>query len=206
MIKINQLNIRFQDEIIFNDFSLNIEDGIKFAITGKSGSGKSTLLNVLAGFNPDFIGEVTIGGIELKAKNISEIRKFIAWLPQETSINFGTVKELFYLPFSFEQNRNDLPKDDEISEIFKAFDLDKSIMLKKAKDISGGQKQRILLASCLLLKKPLLLIDEPTSALDVEIKTKITDYILNKKKLTVICSTHDDYWINKSDKVIKLGE
>ena len=65
-------------------------------------------------------------------------------------------------------------------------------------------KQRIILLSCLLLKKPLLLLDEPTSALDENVKKIVTDYILSIKDLTVIASTHDEYWIKNSDKVIEL--
>jgi len=41
--------------------------------------------------------------------------------------------------------------------------------------------------------------------LDESIKKKVTDYILNKKDLTVIAATHDDYWVKNSDKIIHLG-
>ncbi len=204
MVSINDLNISFKNEIIFKDFSLFVKKGEKIAVTGKSGKGKSTLLNLLAGFIPDFKGSISVFGIDLSASTISDIRKQTAWLPQETSLNLKTVNELFYAPFEFEQNKNNRPSKNEVSEIFNEFDLQESLLTKKIKEISGGQKQRIILASCLLLKKPLLLIDEPTSALDDHIKKKVTDYILNKEDLTVIAATHDAYWIKKSDKVISL--
>lgn len=204
MIRIENLNISFNNETIYKDYSLNISKGTKLAITGKSGTGKSTLLNLLAGFIPDFSGDITIDNIVLNSININKIRELIAWLPQETSLNFPTVKEMFYAPFSFVANKNNTPSKQEISKIFKEFELDEQLLTKKVKEISGGQKQRIILASCLLLKKDILLIDEPTSALDVEIKEKVTDYIFRKKDLTVIAATHDDYWINNSDKVILL--
>jgi len=95
MVRIENLNINFPNEIIFKDFSLKINKGQSLAITGKSGSGKSTLLNLLAGFIPDFRGHVFINGIALNYKNIDEIRKMTAWLPQETFLNFDSVKELF---------------------------------------------------------------------------------------------------------------
>lgn len=128
----------------------------------------------------------------------------MAWLPQDTSLKLKTTEELLYAPFEFLLNKYNIPTNLEIFEIFKEFDLSENLLTKKLKEISGGQKQRIILASCLLLKKPLLLIDEPTSALDEHIKKKVTDYILNKKDLTVIAATHDDYWIEHSDKVIHL--
>ena len=130
--------------------------------------------------------------------------KDIAWLPQETALNFKTVNELFFASFEFVLNKNLKPTKQEVSNIFNEFELSKNLLTKKIKEISGGQKQRIILASCLLLKKTLLLIDEPTSALDENIKKKVTDYILSKNNLTVIAATHDKYWIEKSDLVVEL--
>lgn len=204
MLEISNLKIEFNNEIIFNNFSYSIKKGDKVAVIGKSGKGKSTLLNLLAGFIPDFDGKVKINGMSLNYENISEIRKQIAWLPQETALNFKTVNELFFAPFEFELNKILKPSDKEIKTIFDELELSINLLKKKTKEISGGQKQRIILASCLLLNKPLLLIDEPTSALDEHIKKKVTDYVLGKDYLTVIAATHDDYWIGKSDRVIKL--
>lgn len=204
MININNLNISFKNENIYNDFSLTLLKGEKLAIAGKSGKGKSTLLNLLAGFITDFKGNIVINDIVLNSDNISEIRKLISWLPQETSLNYNTVNELFFSPFNFALNKSKKPTEKEITEIFNVFELEPDLLKKSVKNISGGQKQRILLASCLLLRKPLLLIDEPTSALDGIIKKKVADYILSKKNITVISATHDSYWIEKSDKVINL--
>jgi len=204
MIEISHLSLNFKNEIIFNDFSLIINKGEKIAFTGESGKGKTTFLNILAGFIPDYNGNISIFGQELNAENISEIRKNIAWLPQDISLSVKTVRELFFEPFEFVLNKNLKPSPEKVSQIFSEFELSEDLLNKKTNEISGGQKQRIILASCLLLKKPLLLVDEPTSALDEKIKHKITDYILNKKELTVIAATHDDYWIKSSDKVIEL--
>ena len=175
MIEIKDLNISFENEIIFKDFSLSLKKGEKLAVTGESGKGKSTLLNLLAGFIPDYKGNISIFGIELNHITILEIRKKIAWLPQDTSLNIKTVKELFFAPFEFHLNKENRPSKKEISEMFKHFDLSENLLQKKVKEISGGQKQRIILASCLLSEKPLLLADEPTSALDEKIKHKVTD-------------------------------
>jgi len=204
MISIRNLNINFKNEIIYTDFSLTLLRGEKLAITGKSGKGKSTLLNLLAGFISNFKGNISVNGIELNVENVSEIRKNIAWLPQETALNFKSVKELFFAPFNFDLNKNIKLSKKEITDIFTHFELSEKLLEKKVKEISGGQKQRIILASCLLLNKPLLLIDEPTSALDDNIKKKVADYILNKKDLTIIAATHDNYWIKSSDKIIHL--
>ena len=204
MIIINNLNISFEDEVVHHNFSLSVKRGEKLAITGESGRGKTTLLNVLVGFIPHYEGEVVVDKIVLSPKTVCKIRERVAWLPQDTSLNLESVKELFFAPFKFALNREKTPTKEQVTNIFDAFDLSEELLSKNVKEISGGQKQRVILASCMLLNKPLLLIDEPTSALDVAVKRKITDYILEQKELTVIAVTHDDYWIEKSDNVIEI--
>ncbi|MFA6617760.1 MAG: ABC transporter ATP-binding protein [Candidatus Neomarinimicrobiota bacterium] len=206
MIIINKVSISFEDEQVFKDFSLLVKRGEKLAITGESGKGKSTLMNLLCGFIPDFEGEVFIDDLEMNPKNICAIRKKIAWLPQETALKLMSVKELFYTPFSFALNKANKPTKEQISEIFSAFSLDEALLEKKLKEISGGQKQRIILASCILQKKALILLDEPSSALDKKIKKRVSDYILGLKETTIIAVTHDDYWMNSSNRVLHLGE
>lgn len=206
MIKIKDLQLSFKDQVIFKDFSLTLQKGEKLAITGESGIGKSTLLNLLTGFIPDFKGDVLVAGIRLNSENINKIREKIAWLPQEMGLSFNTVSELLFAPFEFEINKKNKPSKEEIVTLFDEFKLSESLLNKKLKEISGGQKQRILLISCLLQKKPLLLLDEPTSALDKKIKEQVANYIFKQKELTVIAVTHDEYWIEKSEKVIELRE
>ncbi len=204
MIHITNLSVKFEGKLIFKDFSYTINRGEKIALTGESGIGKSTLLNIIAGFIPQFEGSVEVCDIQQNESTVREIREKIAWLPQDTSLNSKTVSELLYTPFEFVLNKHLKPQKDDLNNLFSKFKLNEDLLSKKVKEISGGQKQRIILISCLLLKKPLLLLDEPTSALDESIKKIVTDHILSIKDQTVIASTHDEYWIKNSDKVIQL--
>jgi len=196
--------LSFNNEEIFRDFSFSCEKGEKIALTGKSGKGKTSLLNIIAGFIPDYEGEIEVCNEILGSTTFKSIRKKIAWLPQDTSLSSVSVEELLYTPFGFDANRKFKPGKKEVLSLFYDFHLSEEIFKKKVKEISGGQKQRIILISCLLLKKSLLILDEPTSALDDHIKRIVTDLIFKDKELTVIASTHDEYWINNSDKVIRL--
>jgi len=206
MIQIKKLSVSFNNEFVIRDFSMQLSQGQKLAIHGKSGIGKSTLLNVIMGFVPDFMGEVFVNSIPLNPATVQQIRKLSAWLPQEMTFNFTTVEELFHASFDLAENRDKKPSQEEISQIFEEFEIEKSLLDRKVKEISGGQKQRILLASCLLLKKPLLFLDEPTSALDVGNKKKITDYILAQKDVTVLAVTHDEYWIQQAERTLHLHD
>lgn len=204
MIDIKGLGIDFKMESIYKDFSLTIKKGEKLAIIGESGKGKSTLLNLMAGFIPDFEGQIDINGTQLNTKTASTIRKDIAWLPQETNLNFKNVTDLIFAPFEFKTNKKLKPSMNQVEKTLNELELPKNILSKAIKEISGGQKQRVAIASCLLLNKPLMLLDEPTSALDQSIKKSVTDYILSQKDLTVVSVTHDDYWIKRSDRILHL--
>ena len=101
MVTINNLNVSFGNEVVHKDFSLSVKRGEKLAITGESGRGKTTLLNVLAGFIPQYEGEISVDGIVLSSKTVYEIRSKMAWLPQDTSLNLDSVEELLLAPFDF---------------------------------------------------------------------------------------------------------
>jgi ABC-type lipoprotein export system ATPase subunit len=125
-------------------------------------------------------------------------------LPQEVNLQLNTVKELFYIPFQFTVNKNNTPSEDEINSVFNKIDLEIDILTKSINEISGGQKQRIAIASCFLLKKPILILDEPSSALDSKVIELLIDFLFSQKDLTIISSSHNELWINRSDKIINL--
>ena len=204
IIQVKNIKVAYGSQIVIENLSFDIEKGQKVAITGESGKGKSTLLNVMAGFTPFQNGEILMFDKALDETNIGFIRQQMAWLPQETSLQFDSVQEMIYAPFEFAANSSNKPTSEQVNEVFENLSLPLELLQKTPATISGGQRQRILLASSLLLKKPLLITDEPTSALDEVNRQRITDYVLSHKDLTVIASTHDKYWMEKSDKIIAL--
>jgi putative ABC transport system ATP-binding protein len=203
IIKCENLAFSYENETVFTDLNFRVNSGENIALTGPSGRGKSTLLNILAGFLPDFQGRLELFGMTLNAENIRKIRTKIAWLPQETALTFSSVKEALTGVFEFKENADSKPDDATIESILRQFELPKKIMQKAFSELSGGQRQRILLASAFLSQKPLIILDEPNSALDEALKQKITDTVL-QHDAAVLASVHDPYWINKSDRIIKL--
>ena len=204
IIQVKNIQIAYGSQVVINNLSFEVAKGAKVAITGESGKGKSTVLNVLAGFTPIQRGEIILFDKSLDQSNISFIRKQIAWLPQETALQFDSVQEMIDAPFEFSANVANKPTETQVQEVFENLSLPLDLLKKTPATISGGQRQRVLLASSILLKKPLLITDEPTSALDETNRKRITDYVLSQKDLTVIASTHDNYWMEKSDKIIAL--
>ena len=204
ILNIENIKVEYDNEPVFQDLSFTIKKGDKIAVTGDSGKGKTSLINALLGFVPITQGKITWFGKKLNKENLMDIRKEISWLPQETALYFESVKEMIYTPFSFKNNKANIPTEKEIFKIFKIFNLPEDILNKNIDEISGGQKQRLLLTGIFLLHKPVMILDEPTSSVDENNKKIITDFILSKKELTLIAISHDPYWIELSQKIIAL--
>ncbi len=207
MILVNNLHLNFNGQLIFNNFSLNVEKGEKVAVKGESGSGKTSLLNVLMGFIMPDSGEIEIMKMVLNKENLSNIRSEIAWVPQEMNVAPGiNADELALLPFSFKRNREIRPSHESLLEEFRRLGLNESILKKSLNEISGGEKQRILLASGILLKRKLVFLDEPTSALDKESKRKVIERFQKNNEFTVLSVSHDDEWLASAGRVIEISK
>lgn len=200
MIKIDNIYLRFENESVFNNFSVEIQNGEKTGISGPSGSGKTSLLKLIMGIVIPDSGSIQVNGMEVSPDNIKEIRKLIAWIPQNINLPVDNAAELLQL----------LNIEKENQDIF--FDyLDKTgippeIAGKRFSEISTGQKQRIVVAASLALERKILLIDEPTSALDDKAAEKLASLILAKNDITVVSASHDPVWNNSLQRIIKLQQ
>ncbi|MBN2663761.1 MAG: ABC transporter ATP-binding protein [Bacteroidales bacterium] len=204
MIEFKNISFKYDQKLIFDNFSTEIKNGQKVAIIGESGSGKSTFLNLLAGFEIPNSGEIFVDDIKLSAQNMFSVRQKIAWLPQNFNVPFDTTKELFFSPFSLKNNKKNRPTQPEIDKVFLELGIAKELLEKKIDEVSGGQKQRIMLASIILTKKKYIFLDEPTSALDDHSTSNLLEILLNLTNTTVIAATHDKIYIDKADKIINL--
>lgn len=203
-LHLENISLSFNNKVILDQLSIQIPQGHKLSVSGSSGRGKSSFLNLLLGFVRASEGALKVDEQILSDGDFTGLRKSIAWLPQDLSLQIDTVEELVLYPFNFTVNKDKRPEQHEINSLLEKFGLEKSILGKKTSEISGGEKQRLLLISCVLQKKPLLLLDEPTSSLDKNVRKIVADYFIGLKNQTVIAATHDQYWIDKTDSVLNL--
>ena len=206
MIELKNISFRYNDDILFENYSKRIEAGKKVAIIGESGSGKSTFLNLLAAFEIPQKGNIFYNNIELNIQTITSIRQEIAWLPQDFNVPFDSLRELFFSTFTLKINKPNKPTNLEIVELFSKLGLKTEILEKKINEVSGGQKQRVLLASIILSKKKYIILDEPSSALDEYSTKKLISILQTMTKTTVISATHDRIFIDNADLIINLDK
>ncbi len=197
MVSCEKISLKFGDFDIFKDFDFSVDSGEKVSISAPSGKGKSTLLKILQGYVLPQSGTVLIDGIKVASENITEIRNKIAWVPQNINLPVETGQELIHL-MNMDKSLH------KINTYLGKLGLDGSFISKNFKEISGGQKQRIILSICLSMNKDLILLDEPTSSLGEDSISLLVDLVKKIENTTVISASHNQTWIENSDRVVEL--
>ena len=162
------------------------------AIIGNSGAGKTTLLDLLSGLNSPDSGTILIDGVPLLQS--PGWRQSIAYIPQETIIQNGTVRENLIwgnvVPSAAEIEQ--ALSQAALTELVKRLpqELDTEVGERGVK-LSGGERQRLALARALLRRPQILVLDEAASALDSDNHRIVLDAIcaLNGR-MTVLIVTH----------------
>lgn len=207
IISLEHITKKFGNRVIFDDYSLEIEEGEFVCITGESGKGKSTLLNIMGILDTVNSGNVIIKGIKnpkmSSGKGLKLLRNEIAYVFQ----NYGlvedkTVKYNLEISGAF-SGRN---KKENLIDALKKVGLDEEFLGHKIYALSGGEQQRVALARLYLKDSSIILADEPTGSLDAANREKVLSILadLNKQGKTVIIVTHDPEVEKKAGRVIRL--
>jgi putative ABC transport system ATP-binding protein len=209
IIRLQEINKKYGEKTIFNDFSLNIKDGEFIAITGESGTGKTTVLNLIGLLESADSGKVIIDGIENIKPNSNKatkiLREKVSYLFQnfalvdEETITYNLNLALKYVKVSKKE------KNQKIKDVLKRVGLD-GYEKRKIYELSGGEQQRVAIARVMLKQCKIVLADEPTGSLDrnnLKIVLKLLRD-LNKDGKTVVIVTHDKYLADECDRVVNL--
>lgn len=202
MIKVNNLQIKFDKKVLFDGYSKTFADNKIYAILGASGCGKSTLLRCIAGLLKPQGGEIICNDKQVD-KPIKDI-----FMMHQTYTNFPWKNCLENVLFPLKiQNKLTEENKKEVIEILKQVGLEGNED-KYPHELSGGMKQRLALARVLITKPPVILMDEPLSALDQRTRSLMQNLVLdmhNQTKNIIIMVTHDHDEAKKmSDEIINL--
>ena len=151
------------------DLTLTVPRGASVGVIGGTGSGKSTLVNLLARFYDVSEGSVELFGTDVKKYPLKQLRRTVAYVPQNTMLFSGTIRSNLLM--------GGRDADDEtlwkcletaqaasfVREKEKGLD---SVVMQGGKNFSGGQRQRLAVARALAANSDILVLDDSSSALD----------------------------------------
>ena len=208
---------------VLKDIYLSFFYGAKIGIIGLNGSGKSTLLKIIAGIEKEYQGEVvsdksfSVGYLEQDpkledSKTVIEVVREGVQPIMDLLAEYEDINLKFGLPeyYEDEEKMNKLfDRQAELQDKLDAADawsIDNR--LERAMDalrcpaeeepirhLSGGERRRVALCRLLLQEPDVLLLDEPTNHLDAESIDWLEQH-LQQYKGTVICITHDRYFLD----------
>ena len=192
---------------VLRDINLDIHSGEIIGYIGPNGAGKSTTLKILTGIIPDFEGDATVLGMDIR-KDIMEIKKRIGYIPENAAL-YETLTPVEYLQFIgqlYTMDRSQVDK--KIKDLLNLFDLSK-YEDSRMTTFSKGMRQKVLLIAGMLHNPSILFLDEPLSGLDANAVILVKEILTQLKKgsKTIFYSSHLMDVVEKiSDRIIIINK
>ena len=213
----------FDDRVGFDDVSFRYDtasdDAVKHAtfeiprgkmvaVVGGTGSGKTTMSGLLARFFDPQSGTVTMDGVDLRSLRVSDLRRLIGSVQQETLLFNDTIEN------NIKYGSPDATHE-EVVAAAKMANAHEFIMSQpegyerlageKGFALSGGERQRIAIARAILRNPPILILDEATSALDTVTEKLVQDALENlMKNRTVFAIAHRLSTVRNADLILVM--
>ena len=217
MLQVNNLGLRFNTRVLFEDVNLKFEKGECYGVIGANGAGKSTFLKILSGELESTKGEVILSKgerISVLKQNHNEFDDYsvieTVIMGNEKLYNIMKEKDALYAKENFTDE--DGIKAGELEEEFASLNgweaesdaaillsglgLDNSYTIKNMCDLTGAEKIKVLLARALFGNPDILILDEPTNYLDIDAVDWLEEFLINFEN-TVIVVSHDRHFLNK---------
>ncbi len=182
MLKIENLNKKFRNNIIFDNVNLEFKKGDLVHLYGINGSGKSTLFKMIAGIiDPDK------GKIEIENnKRVGAVIENPGFIENETILY--NLKYLFSL-----LNTYDEKVEKSLEKLCEEFNLN-LYNKEKIKNYSVGMRQKVSIIQAIMEDQDIILLDEPTRGLDQDAVKQFFNIMKNyakKKDKIIIIASHD---------------
>ena len=193
---------------VLRGVSFEIARGEVAALVGPTGCGKSTLLSLILGFYPAPPGTIRIGGRDIGAVPLDELRRSVAWVGQDPFLFSDTLLENIGYglptpdPAAARLAAGHARILSEIEEMPEGF---LTVIGERGISLSGGQKQRATLARALCAGGELLLLDDALSSVDTETEREIFDALTTARgRRTILFSTHRMASLSRCDRILVM--
>ena len=208
------------DHVVLKDIWLSFYYGAKIGVLGLNGAGKSSLLRIMAGVDPDFIGEASLGKgytvglldqepkLDPKKNVLENVQEGVAGKLAVVR-RWNEISAKFAEPMGEDEMNKLLEEQAKVQDRMDAenlWELDRQLEIAMdalrcpppeadVAKISGGERRRVALCRLLLQRPDLLLLDEPTNHLDAE-SVAWLERFLKEYPGTVVAVTHDRYFLD----------
>jgi ATP-binding cassette subfamily B protein len=190
------------------DVSLDVEPGKLVALAGRVGGGKSTLLALACRLAEPASGRVLLDGVDVRDIPLHDLRRAVAYAPQEAVLFSGTIRE--NIRFGREHLSDaDVQWAAEVARLapeLAAFTAGMETRVGvRGLSLSGGQAQRVALARALAGRPRVLLLDDVTSALDAETESQLWRALRSElPHLATLAATHRTATLRMADTIVVL--
>ncbi|MCL1986253.1 MAG: ABC-F family ATP-binding cassette domain-containing protein [Betaproteobacteria bacterium] len=201
---------------IFNDFSLDLDDGIRLCVCGANGTGKSTLLRMLAGQEAPDSGKVLVprgcrlGYVEQDLDTATLGRHLLEWV-QDVLPDWNTFwqdwekaavehDDAAILRLTERQHeleaRYGYNPEQRAREVLTGLGFTERRLGRRLEQLSGGWRERAKLARVLTAGADVLLLDEPTNHLDIEAVEWLESFLLDFRGVLIFVA-HDRIFMDR---------
>ena len=207
LIRLSDLRMVFDDEVVLNSINLYINDKEFLTLLGPSGCGKTTTLRIIGGFQSPTSGDVFFDGVRInhvpphKKKVNTILQKYALFTHMNLFENIAFGLRIAKVPEKEIEQR--------VNEALELVNLP-GYGKRSVDSLSGGQQQRIAIARAIVNRPQVLLLDEPLGALDLKLRK---DMQIELKKIqqqvgiTFIYVTHDqEEALTMSDTIVVMDK
>lgn len=206
LLRLKDISVKFDEDQILNNVSLEICDKEFVTLLGPSGCGKTTTLRIIAGFiSPDngqvFFDNKVINNLPPHKRPVNTIFQKYALFP---NLNV-------YENVAFGLRVKKAPESEIKKTVHEMLSMVNLLGFEKRdiSTLSGGQQQRVAIARALAVNPRVLLLDEPLGALDLKLRKDMQVELKNIQKrmgITFIYVTHDqEEALSMSDRVVVMN-
>ena len=203
MIEVNHISFKYagSKRLVFDDFSLRLEENRIYGLLGKNGTGKSTLLYLISGLLRPQSGSVSCDGVATDKRQPETLRD-IFFVTEEFEMPAIRLSEYVKLYKPFYPNFSD----EVLQECLADFELPSDVHLN---ELSMGQRKKAYIAFAMATNTKYLFMDEPTNGLDIPSKSQFRKVIARHmtEERTVVVSTHQVHDVEQMlDHILMLDQ